>query len=568
MDTNPNQTDNTNNDEPHSPPPDLKEVNLSKSSVTSSADDKPVENSNDEQADKKVALPSTPQPRKKSLTLKIAISLIIIVLIAGGVFAFLEHKHHDKEAKLAQAKIVQHLTVGIEGGDLGNTFYPNASPDADNVLMYSQVFDGLVQYENQNQIVPDLASGWTTPNSTTWLFTIKSGIKFHDGHTLTPADVVYSLNLMKNENQTNDYAETFATTLKSITAVGANKVKIVTTQPDPVLLNKLAFLYIVDQNLPKNENGSMAGTGAYQLKSGTKLTNTSVHLEAFNGFHGGQVMTKAVTIDDAINETSLVNGYKDHQYDIIGAVPNKDLNQPNSYRFNEQDDSVAFLGLNTTAGPLSNKLVREALRYAINPVQLSAQGSGIKATAIGQLIPPTIPGYNPNITAYKQNITKAKQLLTEAGYPNGLTLTFNDSTGNTIQTALSDQLKQVGITLKIDKAANFNDLISTYLSGQNQITSLEYASNTVDGADVLESTLVQANFNNPQFYNLVNQATTTLDPSSRLKLLQQAESIVDQNIPAIPLFYNDNIYLMHKPYVLHQDLPALYISVYFYKVHQ
>jgi peptide/nickel transport system substrate-binding protein len=311
----------------------------------------------------------------------------------------------------------------------------------------------------------------------------------------------------------------------------------------------------------------MAGTGAYQLKPGTRLINTSVQLVAFSDFHGGQAMTKAVTLDDVSSNNSLLKGYKDHQYDIIGEVPNKDLSQPDSYRFNEQDDSVVFLGLNTTSGPLSNKLVREALRYAINPVQLAEQGPGIKATGIGQLIPPTIPGYNPSITAYKQNITKAKQLLTEAGYPNGLTLTFNDSPGNTIQTALANQLMQVGITLKVVKAANFDDLINGYLGGQNQLTSLAYASNTVDGADVLESTIAQANYNNPQFYTLVNKATTTLDPSSRLKLLQQAETIVDQDIPAIPLSYNDNIYLMHKPYVLHQDLPALYVSVYFYKVH-
>jgi peptide/nickel transport system substrate-binding protein len=561
MDDDTNPPHNTNSEDQTSQPQEPIEASSPEPSVVTPDIDKPSE---DNSAKKTVTTP----PPKKSKALKLALLIVVILVVAGGVVGYLAHKHHEKEVKLAQAKIVQHLTVGIEGADLGSTFYPNALPNAGNVLMYYQVFDGLVQYENQNQIVPDLASGWTTPNSTTWLFTIKSGIKFHDGHTLTPADVVYSLNLMKNENQTNDYAETFATTLKSITAVGANQVKIVTTQPDPVLLNKLSFLYIVDKNLPKGENGSMAGTGAYQVKPGTRLMNTSIHLVAFNGFHGGQVMTKAVTLDDVSSYSALLKGYKDHQYDIIGEVSNKDLNQPNSYRFNEQDDSVAFLGLNTTSGPLSNKLVREAIRYAVNPVQLAKQGSGITVTSIGQLIPPTIPGYNPSITPYKQNITKAKQLLTEAGYPNGLTLTFNYSPGNSIYIPLTNQLMQVGITLKIDKSDNFNDLINNYIDGQNQITSLAYGSNTVDGADVLDSTLVQANYNNPKFYSLVNQATTTIDPSNRLKLLQQAETIVDQDIPAVPLYYNDNIYLMHKPYVLHQDLPALYISVYFYKVHQ
>jgi peptide/nickel transport system substrate-binding protein len=525
--------------------------------------DKPTE----DVSSKKSEDSSSNKKTKKSKLLKPIIFIAAILIIAGGISAYFIHKHHENQVKIAQSHIVQHLTIGTEGGDLGSTFYPNGNPDANSVLMYAQVFDGLVQYENQTQIVPDLSSGWTTPNSTTWLFTIKTGIKFHDGHTLTPADVVYSLNLMKKESQTADYAELFATTLKSITAVGTNQVKIVTTQPDPVLLNKLSFMYIVDKNLPKGENGSMAGTGAYELKPGTKLTNTQVQLVAFNGFHGGAISTKEVTMDDVSSYSALVAGYQQHKYDIIGETPDKYLNLPNTYKYDEQDTSVDFLGLNTNTGPLSNKLVREAIRYAVNPNELAQQGPGFKVTPISQLIPPSITGYNPSIMPYQQNIAKSKQLLAQAGYPNGLTLTLNYSPGNSIYKPLVNQLKQVGITINLSSVANLNDLITNFLNGTNQITPLAYSSNTVDGADVIESTMIPSNYANSKLYNLVNQATTTIDPATRLKLLQQAETIIDQNVASIPLFYNVNIYLMNKPYQLHQDLPALFISVYYYKVH-
>jgi peptide/nickel transport system substrate-binding protein len=496
-----------------------------------------------------------------------AVLILVLVLIAGGAFAYFAHKHHQKEVKAAQASLIQHLTVGIEAGDLGTTFYPNAGNSAGSSLLYSQVFDGLVQYENQNQIVPDLASGWTTPNNTTWLFTIKNGIKFHDGHTLTASDVTYSLNLLKSKGNNNDYAENFVTTLKSVQTVNSNMVKIVTSQPDPVLLNKLAFLYVVDPNLPKGDNPSMAGTGPYELKPGTNLTNSKVQLVAYNGFHGGQVDTKAVTIDNVPSYSQLLSGFKNHEYNIVGQVPSSESKQPNSYTFDEQDDSVDFLAFNTTTGPLSNKLVREAIQDAINPVTMAQEGSGAKVIAINQLIPPSIPGYNPAIKANSQNLAQARQLLAEAGYSKGLTLNLVTSTDTSNNKPLTEQLAQVGITLTTTVLPSLNDLVNAYLAGENQITLLAYSSSTLDGADVLGSTLIPANYSNTQLYNLINQATTTIDPASRLKLLQQAETIVSANVPVVPLYYNDNIYLMDKPYVLHQDLPALYISVYFNKVH-
>jgi peptide/nickel transport system substrate-binding protein len=509
--------------------------------------------------------PPVPNQAPKKSRAKVFAFIIVILILAGAVSGYLIHNHDKTKSK--NLGIIQNLNVGIEEGALGNSLYPDgsASDTAGNILVNYQIFDGLVNYENQNQIEPDLATGWTTPNPTTWIFTLKSGIKFHDGNTMTPADVVYSLDLLKNQN--NDYSQTFATTLKTIQADGPNKVKIVTTQPDPVLLNKLAFLYILDKNLPKGDNRSLAGTGAYELKPGTSMTNNAVHLVAVKNFHGGQVLTKNVNIYHSLTYASLLNGFKTHKYDIAGQVPTKDQNLAGSFKYVEQDNSVDFLGLNTTSGPLSNKLVRQAMQYALNPVQLAAQADGIKATAIGQLIPPSIPGYNPSILPVTQNIAKAKQLMAEAGYANGVTLNYAAGGPTPTTAVLVDQLKQIGITLNIDNTTDLNDMINNFINGKTQIVVLAYSSSTLDGADVLDSTIPPADFSNPEFFKLVNQATTTINPSTRLQLLEQAETIVQQNVPAIPLFYDDNVYLMDKRYVIHQDLPALYTSVYFYKVH-
>jgi peptide/nickel transport system substrate-binding protein len=515
------------------------------------------------QASQTVSSAGPPKKKsKKKLIILLAIVVVIILVVAG----YLIYKNHHKKSSSSVLDI-QNLSIGIEGGDLGAQVYPDANQTGGNSLLNAQIFDGLVQYENESQIKPDLSSGWSNPSNTTWLFNIKQGIKFHDGHMLTPADVVYSLNLMKKQstNANDDYAQSFATTIKSAKTVGSNQVLVTTTQPDPVFLNKLTYLYIVDPNLPKGDNQSMAGTGAYEFKPGTKMSNNNVQLVAFNDYHGGAVMTKSVSITKIATNAAMIADFKAHKFDIVGQIPYQNRNLPNSYLYTQQDDSVSFLALNTNQAPLNNKLVREAIEYTLDPTLLTTNS---KAIQIGQMIPPSITGYNPNILPVKQNITKAKQLLAQAGYPNGITFTLNsDPESGAFNSRIVNQLKEAGITVNINNISNITDQINDLVNGTAQSTQIEYASNTLDGADVLESTVLPANYTNPAFYNLVNKASSTLEPSTRLKLLQQAETIVSQNVPVVPLYFDDDLYLMNKPYVMHQDMLGIYMGTYFNKIH-
>jgi peptide/nickel transport system substrate-binding protein len=513
-------------------------------------------------------LSTAPKKQKKGLLVSILL-VIVIIIVAAALTVYFVHKHNQKKAvEAAAAMNISHLNVGIEGGDLGTKLYPNNDDSDSALLANTQMFDGLTKYINQSTIVPDIASGWTNPNGSTWIFTIKQGIKFHDGHTLTPSDVVYSLNLMKNESvntSNSEFAQTFASTLQTITPVGSTQVKIVTTQPDPSLLNKLTFLYIIDKNLPKGDEASQAGTGPYEITPGTKFASSRADMTAVSNYYGGKIYTKSLSLYDVASNAALFAGYKNHKYDIIGQIPAANVNLAGAYKFIEQDNTVSFLGLNTTSGPLSNILVREAIRDALNVAAIGAPGD-YKAIPIGQLIPPSIPGYNPAIAPVKQNITEAKELLAQAGYPNGLTLTMNAATTSVSTPIIYAQLKQVGINVKVIPL-DLGDEINNFIAGNGQMFDLGYSSSSLDGADVLESTIIPANYNNTTLNNLINQAADTVDPASRIKSLQQADSIISQNVAAVPFYYSDQLWLMNKPYVLHQDLQSAYISTYFYKVH-
>lgn len=498
---------------------------------------------------------------------KTLIIIVILLLVAGGGwYAYHKHKDNSKPKATAQSKDIPLLKIGVVSADFGK-LYPSIDSSEYSLFTNAQMFEGLVRYEDQNKIVPDLASTWTNPDSKTWLFTLKSGIKFHDGHTMTANDVKYSINQVIANNP--DFAGTFTDTIASVDVVNDNQVKITTTQPDPVLLNKLAFLYVIDANLPKGDEPSQAGTGPYEIKPGTTPTSSSVQMVAFNGYHEGVPTTKALDVGTEPDSSSMVKAFNAGKYNIVGTISPGDIAKAKkgTTEFNSSDPDVAYIGFNTVKpGPLQNKLVREAIRYAVNPRAIG-DANGQQAEPFNQLIPQAIPGYNPSIPQYKQNIAKAKQLLAQAGYPNGLTLRLSTASDPREGTEIANELKQAGITLTIDQHNDFDEFISYFSSGQADMYQVDYSSNTLDGLDVLTQTLSDSYYNNPKFTALLNQATTETDPARRLKSLQEASAIADQDIATVPLFTENNIWLMDKPYAIKQDLPNSLISVYFYTVH-
>jgi peptide/nickel transport system substrate-binding protein len=503
--------------------------------------------------------------RKRWLRLFI-ILLVVAALGIGGWFLYQKHKDDSKAVtSSSQSKEIPLLKIGIKGAAYGS-LYPDMSPSSYSFLTNSQIFEGLVRYENKSKIVPALASNWTNPDSKTWTFTVKNGVKFHDGHTLTAKDVKYSLDTVIASD--SELAQTFASTISTVEVVGNNQVKIMTNVPDPTLLNRLAFLYVIDANLPKDEDPSMAGTGPYKIKPGAKPTDKNVQMVAVNNYHGGTPKVRALSFGYEDDSASLIKAFKAHEYNIIGAVP---VDQVTSVKgateFISSEPDTDYIGFNTVKpGPLQNKLVREAIRYAADPEAIG-KARGNQITPLSQLIPESIPGYNPSINPYKRDVAKAKKLLTEAGYPNGVTLRFSTTDSQEVVDEITTNLKEAGITLTLDRHPDFDEFIDYFSSGKAELYSVEYSSDTLDGLDIYNTTLDSANYNNPKLTALLNQAGATVDPAKRLKLLQDAAVVIDQDVAIVPLSTENSVWLLDKNYVIQQDMPSSFISVYFYKVH-
>lgn len=506
-----------------------------------------------------------PKPKKKWLKTLIAL-LVIAVLIGLGWLLYKEVTKEDQtaQAPAAQSKDIDQMDVGLLSPDYGNLYPDVPISNSYNALVNVQMFEGLVRYEDKSKIVPLLATDWTNPDDKTWVFNIKSGVKFHDGNELQAEDVKYSIDkIIKSES---DFAAIFAGTIASVKAVNDNQVQIKTSAPDPTLLNKLAFLYVIDNDLPKDSEPSQAGTGPYQIKPGTKPTETNVQMVAYDGYHGDKPTTKAVNFGSAKDEKSLIKGYQDGKFDIIGPVSEPEAqNVADATRFITNEPEVTYFGFNTTKGPLKNKKVREAIRYAVDPIKLG-EAHGDTLTPLSQLVPESIPGYNPALPTYEKDIAKAKKLLAQAGYEDGVTIELTTSDAGNVPEELTKELKAVGITLKTNEAEDFGKFIDYFLAGKAEMYYISYASDTLDGADMYQSVVSSsASYSNESLDKKLDEASKTVDPAKRLKLLQDVAVIVDEDIPIVPLGTRDSLWLMNKDYDITQDMPSSLLSVYFYK---
>jgi peptide/nickel transport system substrate-binding protein len=520
---------------------------------------------------------SSSSPTKKSHKKLVFIVLIIAILVVAGVaYALSVRNKNNSNGK----KDIPYLTYGIQdSGDITPTYPVDTENSSDITLINSQLFEGLVRYEDQIKIQPALATSWSNPNNTTWIFNLRHGVQFHTGHTMTATDVKYSLDyaIAHQGEEDNSTILALADGISKVSIVNPYQVKITTDGPDAVLLNQLANLYIVDSKARLGDPN--AGTGPYNIKPGSVKPNaTTLDLVAFNNYWGGHVYTRAVHFQEWATVNQLVNATIAGKADLTGAgdFTNAQLAKIKAkvqyYRpVTISDLGVTYLELNLekSGSPLQTLAARQAMTYALNiPAILKA--GGLTGTQVSQVIPQTLPGYDPSIKNPPYDPAKAEQLL--ATVPNvKAPLTIYYGAGDTGQVAeIAKELNAVGFNVKAVAVDDFNAFLSQLAAGQGDMFFLSYDTNTLDGLDMINNTVAgTANYTSPELTSLINQASSTIDPTTRIATLQKAEQLIANQLPTIALFTQTRTYTVTKPYVTNVNLPGGTDSgVYLYQVYQ
>lgn len=502
---------------------------------------------------------------------KILLTLLVLIILGGlgyALYAFLNKEEaaptQQRTSQVTKQDIAL-IKVGVISGNV--QLYPPVNNDAYSQAVYSQIFEGLVQYEDESKLVPNLATGWTNPDNSTWDFSLKKNVKFHNGHTMTAEDVAYSLNFAK-DNET--LADVYANTIKEVSVVDG-KVRVVTTQPDPFFLNKLSFLMIMDSQAKDVTDGSN-GTGPYVIKEGAKPSETQIDLVAFDDYHGGHVYTRALTYIVEPDDETAAKDLKDGKINIAGDFTSAEPNGLSGFSFHKSlvnDTAVTFIMLNSLSnGPFKDKEVREALRLSIDIDKL-VKDTDTEANPTSQLITKAIPGYDPDLKVPAQNVAKAKELLAKAGHPNGVSFTLNVAPqSKAIGDAVAVQAKEAGFTINVVAADSFGVLLENMAEGKNDATMISYSSDVLDGSDVFKQVIQGTkNYQSDDLDKLLEDAAGTLNQAERLAILQKASKHLYDNAAVVSLFNRNRLWASDKPYAINFDNLAQAPGISFWKVY-
>mgnify|MGYP001220195381 FL=1 len=290
----------------------------------------------------------------------------------------------------------------------------DACDDSSNVnarVLKGNVVEALTRLDPANgQVVPLLATEWSRADDTNWLFTIRPGVKFHDGTPLDAKAVVASINRTLNPDLACQNIGLFPG--KTSAAVESDMVVRVTTEaPDPILPARIAYLDLSSPATPEKEKSDTAiGTGPYRIDS--RAFGQSILLVADDGYWGDRPSVTKATFVWREEPTIRASMVKTGEADVAIDIPYAEAEGMRAEEY--PTNAVFFLRPMLRKPPLDDARVRAAVSAAIDRDTLTEVLMEHSATPAYQLVTALINGHIPGYAGTPYDLDRAKALLAEA----------------------------------------------------------------------------------------------------------------------------------------------------------
>jgi len=449
------------------------------------------------------------------------------------------------------------------------------------------IYDGLVTRGKDLSIQPALATSWTTPDTTTWIFNLRKGVKFHNGNAFTADDVVFSYNRVISEG--SDMKANFAS-VESLTKKDDYTVVVKTKGANPILTAYMSTWYIMDKEwAEKNGATDVAdirkgtenhasrhanGTGPYKLVSRQADVKTELERNpdwwGWGKFADGNV--DKVVFTPIKQDATRVAAILSNDVDFMYPVPVQDigrLKKGGITVLQGPELRAVYLGLDIERdellesnvkgkNPFKDPNVRLALYKAINVDAIVKKIMKGAATPAKGMVVEGVAGYDGKFQRMKYDPKAAKQLLAKAGYPKGFEIGFdcpNDRYVNDEQIcqAVVSMWARVGVKAKL-LAQTKSLYFKKALSRDTTAYLLGWAPGTGDGLNTLQNLIMTPNkeanegrfnlggYSNAKVDDLSKKAASEMDEKKRTKMLQDALNLAHKEVATIPLHYQQVIW--------------------------
>lgn len=517
--------------------------------------------------------------------LKKSIFLIKTVLLVFIIFSFLYSDFHKKENR------VKPRYGGVfRLKSFSNEFRPELDPASPESFIFisEQIYDGLVRLDKNFNIVPSMAEYWEiSSDGQRYRFHLRKGVKFHQGRELSAGDVKFSLERLLDRKTDSTYfhfflnrvvgAEDFrkgkANDVEGFRALDKYTFEIQWTRPfiSALYLMSMPFCKILPRDLVQEKGKKFflkpSGTGPFMFRywlRTTKLEIAGVRLERNDEYFGGKPYLEAVEFCPLYTLDHFLN----REIDSIPILSEK-LLESNYQIFQDGSIHHVFLGMSCHITPLNNPIVRKAISYGIDKRKVSRAAYDLKTLkqAVNSYIPSRLPGFFPSEDEKTCDLKKAEELLQKAGFSSekefpSLTLFLGlPKTGlkTKIYRELRKQFETLGIKLNDNYYKSHKEIRQF---NKPYLVLVERLMNFPDPEDIIrplffsESIFNLFGYDNPALDNLLLKAEVERSWTKRINLFHQMEEILFFDVPAVPLFSQQNMVVM-QPYVRGVEIPPL-----------
>ena len=433
--------------------------------------------------------------------------------------------------------VANEITVGI-AQDLDDSLDPHLAVAAGTKEVMFNVFEGLMKPTSTGDLTPAVAESYTvSEDRLTYTFTLREGVKFHNGDEVTAEDVVYSISRCADTTDGTPLVEAFSV-IQSVEAVDARTVAITISEPSNEFIS-----YMTTAILPAGydqQDTAPVGTGPFKFVS--RAAQDNIVLEKFDEYWGTLAYLDKVTFKIMENADSLVMSLQSGAIDLCSHLTSTQVAQlgDDFYVAEGTMNLVQALYLNNAEKPFDDVRVRQALCYAVDKqgiIDLAFDGYG---SPIGSSMYPAFGKYfDESLTNYyTKDVEKAKSLLADAGYPNGfeMTITVPSNYQPHIDTAqvLVEQLKEIGVTAKIELVEWGTWVSDVYAGRQFQSTVVGVDASNMTARALLERFTSDyaknfINYNSADYDALFQQALTTYDDAEQTAIYKAMEKNLTEN---------------------------------------
>jgi peptide/nickel transport system substrate-binding protein len=495
-----------------------------------------------------------------------------IALLAAGMLAMAAPVGAAAELKIGLAADVSSL----------DPHYLNIAP---NISLASHLFDTLVLVDADGKLIPGLAASWRAVDDTTWEFTLRRGVRFHDGSEMTADDVLFSLDRPATLTASPGPFTSYTRQIVAKKALDPYTVQLKTAAPYGPLPLDVSSIFIVSKKAAQNaatedfnSGRALVGTGPFKFAAFAR--GDRVDMIRNDQYWGDKPAWDKVSMRIITASAPRLAALLAGDVDLIEAVPTADLaklkanpkftvEQKTSWRtifwhMDQQARRSPFItdraGKPLDSNPLADMRVRLALSKAIDRNALTARTMEGLALPASNIVAPGIFGYNDALKVEAYDPEGAKKLLAEAGYPDGFGLTLHGPNNRylndeRIVQTVAQFFSRIGIVTRVQTLP-----LSVYFTrartGEFSMALLGWGTLAADfGLRTLVGTPNAATgwgtwnwgrYSNARVDELVKSALSSVDPEKREAQARDAQAIALKETAVIPLHHQIASWAMRR----------------------